>query len=114
MRISDWSSDVCSSDLPGFEIRRGYNSVSHHGYHNCILTFDNCRLPAGQVLGEAHRGFELANDWLYAPRLTVAAMAVGRARRAFHYGPAYAPERTHFGHTIHRQSVARGKRVSVR
>ncbi|HEY9537491.1 MAG TPA: acyl-CoA dehydrogenase family protein [Kiloniellaceae bacterium] len=87
---------------PGFEIRRGYNSVSHHGYHNCILTFDNCRLPAGQVLGEAHRGFELANDWLYATRLTVAAMAVGRARRAFDYGLAYAAERKQFGQKIGR------------
>src|SRR3546814_12501580 len=47
---------------PGFEIRRGYNSVSHHGYHNCIPTSDNCRLPAGPVLGEAHRGFEPATD----------------------------------------------------
>ncbi|MDH3547633.1 MAG: acyl-CoA/acyl-ACP dehydrogenase, partial [Gammaproteobacteria bacterium] len=30
-------------DMPGFEIRPGYNSVSHRGYHNCILNFDNCR-----------------------------------------------------------------------
>src|SRR3546814_4412496 len=87
---------------PGFEIRRGYNSVSHHGYRNCILTFDNCRLPAGQVLGEAHRGFELANDWLYATRLTVAAMAVGRARRAFDHGLAYAAERKQIGQKIGR------------
>ena len=36
---------------PGFEIRPGYRSVSHRGYHNCILTFDGCR-PDAQVLGE--------------------------------------------------------------
>ena len=29
----------------GFEVRNGYNSVSHKGYKNCILDFDNCRLP---------------------------------------------------------------------
>lgn len=85
---------------PGFGIRKGYNSVSHRGYHNCILTFDNCRLPAGQVLGEPHKGFELANEWLYATRLTVAAMAVGRARRAFDYAVAYAAERKQFGQPI--------------
>src|SRR5690606_19128346 len=62
---------------PGFEIRPGYHSVSHRGYHNCILTFDDCRLPASQVLGEVDRGFEVANDWLYATRITVAAMCVG-------------------------------------
>lgn len=87
---------------PGFEILKGYNSVSHHGYHNCILSFDNCRLPKGQILGEVHRGFELANDWLYATRLTVAAMAVGRARRAFDYAVAYAAERKQFGQKIGR------------
>jgi acyl-CoA dehydrogenase len=89
-------------NTPGFQILPGYNSVSHHGYHNCILTFDNCRLPAAQVLGEPHRGFELANDWLYATRLTVAAMAVGRARRAFDYAVTYAAERKQFGQKIGR------------
>ena len=87
---------------PGFEIRKGYNSVSHRGYHNCILSFDNCRLPASQILGEVHRGFELANDWLYATRITVAAMAVGRARRAFDYAVNYAAERKQFGQKIGR------------
>ena len=58
---------------PGFEVRDGYNSVSHKGYKNCILDFDQCRLPANQVLGEVDGGFALMNDWLYATRLTVAA-----------------------------------------
>jgi acyl-CoA dehydrogenase len=61
---------------PGFEIRRGYNSVSHRGYHNCILAFDDCRVSSSQILGEEGRGFALANAWLHATRLTVAAMCV--------------------------------------
>ncbi|MFT5226423.1 MAG: acyl-CoA dehydrogenase [Polaribacter sp.] len=85
---------------PGFEIRPGYNSVSHRGYKNCILNFDNCRLPAAQILGELHRGFEMANDWLYGTRLTVAATSVGRARRAFEYALPYAVERKQFGQSI--------------
>jgi acyl-CoA dehydrogenase len=85
---------------PGFEIRPGYNSVSHRGYKNCILNFDNCRLPAAQILGEVHRGFEMANDWLYATRITVAATSVGRARRAFEYALPYAVERKQFGQSI--------------
>ena len=87
---------------PGFEIRPGYDSVSHRGYHNCILTFDDCRLPSAQVLGEVHRGFELANDWLYATRITVAAMCVGRARRVFELALAHAAERRQFGQPIGR------------
>ena len=87
---------------PGFGIRPGYESVSHRGYHNSILTFDKCRLPAAQVLGEVHRGFDLANEWLYGSRLTVAAMCVGRARRAFDLALAHAAERRQFGQPIGR------------
>jgi acyl-CoA dehydrogenase len=85
---------------PGFEIREGYNSVSHRGYKNCILNFDDCRLSSAQVLGEVHKGFDLANDWLYGTRLTVAANCVGRARRVFDYCVPYAAERKQFGKPI--------------
>lgn len=87
---------------PGFTIRRGYNSVSHRGYHNCILDFDDCRLPAGQMLGEEGEGFAIANTWLHATRLTVAAMCVGRARRAFDLALAHAAQRRQFGQPIGR------------
>lgn len=86
--------------IPGFEVRDGYNSVSHRGYHNCILNFDNCRLPKAQMLGEVHKGFELANDWLYATRLTVATMCVGRSRRALELVLPYTAERKQFGQQI--------------
>ena len=85
---------------PGFDIVKGYESVSHRGYHNCILNFTDCRLPKSQVLGEVHRGFDLANDWLYGTRLTVAATCVGRARRVFDLALPYAAERKQFGKPI--------------
>jgi len=87
-------------DTPGFTVRRGYNSVSHRGYHNCILDFDDCRVPAGQMLGEEGKGFELANTWLYATRLTVAAMCVGRARRVLDLSAEWCATRKQFGQTI--------------
>jgi len=85
---------------PGFKIAPGYNSVSHRGYHNCILRFDDCRLPASQILGEVHRGFDIANEWLYGTRLSVAATCVGRARRVFDITLPYAAERKQFGQQI--------------
>ena len=87
-------------DTPGFEIRAGYESVSHRGYHNCILNFDNCRVHKSQILGEPHQGFALANTWLYATRLTVATMCVGRARRIMDLVVPYAVERQQFGQSI--------------
>ncbi|MEJ6390454.1 acyl-CoA dehydrogenase family protein [Gymnodinialimonas ulvae] len=85
---------------PGFAVRAGYNSVSHRGYNNCILEFDDCRLPDRQVLGEVDGGFAVMNEWLYATRLTVAAFSVGRARRCFDYALNYAAERKQFGQAI--------------
>jgi len=87
---------------PGFEVRDGYQSVSHRGYKNCILTFDDCRLPDAQVLGEVDGGFAVMNEWLYATRITVATMSVGRARRCFDYALAHAAERQQFGQPIGR------------
>ena len=85
---------------PGFTIRDGYKSVSHRGYKNMILDFDDCRLPDAQVLGDVDGGFAVMNDWLYATRITVATMCVGRARRAFDYALHYAADREQFGQPI--------------
>ena len=85
---------------PGFTIRDGYKSVSHRGYKNMILDFDGCRLPDSQVLGEVDGGFAVMNEWLYATRITVAAMSVGRARRCFDLALNYAAERKQFGQVI--------------
>ena len=85
---------------PGFAVRDGYRSVSHRGYKNCILEFDECRLSDAQVLGAVDGGFEVMNTWLYATRITVATMSVGRARRVFDHALSYAAERKQFGQQI--------------
>ncbi|MFN7225497.1 MAG: acyl-CoA dehydrogenase family protein [Paracoccaceae bacterium] len=85
---------------PGFTVRDGYRNVSHRGYTNAVLEFDDCRVPARQVLGEVHKGFEVANTWLGATRLQVAATCLGRADRALHHAIAYAAERRQFGQRI--------------
>ena len=87
-------------DTPGFAILPGYSSVSYRGYSNSILTFDECRLPDAQVLGEVHRGFDVMNEWLSGTRLTVAATCVGKARRALELSLQYAATRKQFGQTI--------------
>lgn len=85
---------------PGFTVRDGYRNVSHRGYTNAILEFDNCRLPASHILGEVHKGFEVANTWLGATRLQVAATSLGRADRALGHSVQYAAEREQFGQKI--------------
>jgi acyl-CoA dehydrogenase len=85
---------------PGFTVREGYRNVSHRGYTNSILEFDNCRLPKSQVLGEVHKGFEMANTWLGSTRLQVAATCLGRAERALDLATSYAANRKQFGQSI--------------
>ena len=85
---------------PGFTIRPGYRNVSHRGYTNSILEFNDCRVPKSAVLGEVHRGFEVANSWLGATRLQVAATCLGRAERALDLATQWAAERTQFGQKI--------------
>ncbi|MFZ1681859.1 MAG: acyl-CoA dehydrogenase family protein [Rhizobiaceae bacterium] len=85
---------------PGFTVRDGYRNVSHRGYTNAVLEFDECRVPAENVLGEPHKGFEVANSWLGATRLQVASTCLGRAERALALAIAWAAGREQFGQKI--------------
>lgn len=85
---------------PGFTVREGYRNVSHRGYTNAVLEFDDCRVNKRQILGELHKGFEVANSWLGATRLQVASTCLGRAERALDLSVRYAAEREQFGQKI--------------
>ena len=85
---------------PGFRVLSGYKNVSHRGYTNSILEFNDCRVPQAAVLGEVHRGFEVANTWLGATRLQVAATCLGRAERALELAKQWAVDRVQFGQQI--------------
>lgn len=84
----------------GYNVREGYRNVSHRGYTNAVLEFDDCRINKRQILGEAHKGFEVANSWLGATRLQVASTCLGRAERALAHSLSYAAEREQFGQKI--------------
>jgi acyl-CoA dehydrogenase len=85
---------------PGFEVREGYKNVSHRGYTNSILEFSDCRVPRSAILGELDRGFDVANTWLGATRLQVAAGCLGRAERALELATQWAVDRVQFGQPI--------------
>lgn len=89
-------------DASGVTVTRGSSCVSHRGYHQCELSFVDCRVPAAQRLGMEGQGFELMNEWLGASRLSVAASSVGRARRVLDAATGWAAEREQFGRNIGR------------
>ncbi len=94
------TSFLVDKGTPGFEVRRGPTCVSHRGYHQCELTFDDVRLSQDQVLGEVHKGFDVANEWLSSTRMQVAAMCLGRAHRALELCLPWAATRKQFGQAI--------------
>ena len=89
-------------DAPGLTVHDGYRNVSHRGYTNAILDFDDVRVPADALLGEEGKGFELAGTWLGSTRLQVAASCLGRAERALQLSLAHAASRVQFGKPIGR------------
>ncbi len=93
---------LVDTDIAGLSVLPGYRSVSHRGYSNSVLVFDDVRLPAGAVLGEVGAGFDVANAWLGTTRLQVAATCLGRAGRALGLAVEHAATRRQFGSTIGR------------
>lgn len=89
-------------DAPGLTVHDGYRNVSHRGYTNAILDFDDCRVPGDALLGEQGKGFDLAGTWLGSTRLQVAANCLGRAERALDLAVRHAADRVQFGRRIGR------------
>ncbi len=96
------TSFLVDKGTPGFEIRMGPHSVSHRGFHHCELIFTDCRIHERQILGDEGHGFDVANEWLGATRLTIAAQCIGRAQRALQLATEWAATRKQFGQTIGR------------
>jgi acyl-CoA dehydrogenase len=93
---------LVDTDTPGVAVHDGYRNVSHRGYTNSIVDFDDVQVGADALLGEEGTGFELAGTWLSATRLQVAATCLGRAERALDLSVSYAASREQFGRPIGR------------
>ncbi|RIK55673.1 hypothetical protein DCC62_31200 [candidate division KSB1 bacterium] len=64
------------------------------------VSFDNCKVPAANLLGEENEGFKYAMQILDGGRIGIGAMAVGLAQAALDKGSAYSMERKAFGKPI--------------
>ena len=89
---------VVDADTPGFEIEHRIDVMSPHPL--AMLRFDECRVPASNMLGDLNQGFKLAMRTLDVFRCSVAAAALGFARRALDEGLRHARDRKMFGQTL--------------
>jgi acyl-CoA dehydrogenase len=92
------SAFIVDADTPGLEIAERIDVIAPHPLAR--LRFDGCRVDAGQRLGEAGQGFKVAMATLDVFRTSVAAAALGFARRAFDESIAHASSRKMFGQTL--------------
>jgi alkylation response protein AidB-like acyl-CoA dehydrogenase len=92
------SAFIVPSDAPGLRIAERIDVIAPHPLAR--LAFDDCRIPAANLLGEEGAGFKLAMATLDIFRASVAAAALGLARRAFAEALAFARERAMFGATL--------------
>jgi len=94
------SAFIVEKGTPGFEPGRDEKKMGLKGSVTSELFFENCRIPAENLLGKENEGFKQFLTTLDAGRVAIAAMAVGLAQGAFEKAVAYAQEREQFGQPI--------------
>ncbi|MFO0125319.1 MAG: acyl-CoA dehydrogenase family protein [Betaproteobacteria bacterium] len=85
---------------PGYTVARLEDKMGQHASDTAQILFENCRVPAENLLGEEGMGLKIALSGLEGGRIGIASQAVGMARAAFDAALAYAKERTSFGQPI--------------
>jgi len=85
---------------PGYIVARLEEKLGQHSSDTAQILFENCRIPAQNLIGEEGQGYKIALSGLEGGRIGIASQSVGMARAAFEAALAYAKERTSFGQTL--------------
>jgi alkylation response protein AidB-like acyl-CoA dehydrogenase len=84
----------------GFSVAKKENKLGMRASDTASLVFDDCRVPADHIIGDAGQGFMQAMKVLDGGRISIAALAVGTAQGAYEAALSYAKERHQFGKPI--------------
>lgn len=87
-------------DMPGFRLGRTHETMGGRGYGRCEVIFEDCRVPAANLIGDEGRGFQVAMACLEEGRVAYAAACVGLAQRLLEMSADYAKQRIQFGRPI--------------
>jgi alkylation response protein AidB-like acyl-CoA dehydrogenase len=97
------SAFVVEKGTPGFNVGKLEKKMGIRGSPTVELAFDNCRVPAANMLGEEGVGFKIAMKVLDKSRPGIAAQALGIAQGALDYATEYTKQRVAFGKPISQQ-----------
>ncbi len=96
------SAFIVERGFPGFSVGKTERKMGMHPASAAELIFDNCRVPARNLIGQEGQGFSFALQAIDTCRVCVAAQAVGIAQAAYDAAVSYAKERKQFGVEIAR------------
>lgn len=95
------------TDTPGYIVSRIEEKMGQHCSDTATIVFEDCRIPAENILGEEGQGYKIALSNLESGRIGIAAQSVGMARAALDSAIEYANERKAFGvELVQHQAVA--------
>ncbi|MBL8384515.1 MAG: acyl-CoA dehydrogenase family protein [Burkholderiales bacterium] len=94
------SAFLVPTSTPGYQVTRLEAKLGQRASDTAALGFENCRVPAENMIGAPGEGYRIALSSLEGGRVGIGAQAVGMARAAFEAALRYANERTAFGQTL--------------
>ena len=94
------SAFIVEKDFPGFKVAQSLKKMGYRGSPTGELVFDECRVPAENVVGEENRGIAVVMSGLDLERAMVSPLCLGVAERAFELALDYAKTRQQFGKPI--------------
>jgi len=94
------STFIVPKEAPGFILGKRYEKIGWHGSATHEVTFDDCRIPEDNLLGDPAKGFAQHLTVLQTGRISIAAVSVGIAQACLDASLRYAKERIQFGKPI--------------
>ena len=94
------SAFLVPTNTPGYQVARLEDKLGQHSSDTAQINFDQCRVPAENLIGQEGEGYRIALGALEGGRIGIAAQSVGMARSALEVAVAYAKERQSFGTAI--------------
>jgi len=91
---------IVEKGTAGFSIGRKEDKLGIRASSTCELVFDECAVPAAQVLGDVGKGYKIAIETLNEGRIGIGAQMLGLAEGALGHAVKYARERKQFGRAI--------------
>ena len=94
------SAFIVPTSNPGYQVARLEDKLGQHSSDTAQINFENCRIPAANLIGAEGEGYKIALSALEGGRIGIAAQSVGMARAAFECALQYSKERESFGQPI--------------